>query len=346
MKKKIIAIILCVCIVTALSIAFTACNKDNFQSFFVSYDLNGGKWNEEYKTEKGFESNNIITIINIKYMEGAMRALQPAEAIDAPSGKIFAGWYIDKECTLPWLEHNFTQWLEENPEKGSIGVHAKYINEGTMDYILNFNDTNSEVPATFKDPTESRNKVINITGRDANTVISQLPTDVDINIPRHKIFNGWAIDNQNIITVESLQEKIDSLNAKNGVLILNASIQEREHCILYFRLEKLDEESGYYTNLDTVYFSEASWGFVTYMNQKFYDDSTQEDIVELKQKAMNEIKVVEGKTQPTISDWKILLTTYDVDNHPNYGIKDFTAENINEINWQETTIDIIPIIAE
>ena len=67
MKKRIISMIICVCLIAAMCTVFAACNKDNFVLSSVSYNYNGGAISQEFREAHDLQEKSIyITIINEK----------------------------------------------------------------------------------------------------------------------------------------------------------------------------------------------------------------------------------------------------------------------------------------
>lgn len=342
MKKTIISIIICVCLIAAMCTVFVACNEDNFKLNSVTYNYNGGAISQEFREAHDLQEKSIyITIINEKYYEGATNSLLKYTDLTPPSeNKIFAGWYLDEDFNRPWTKINMEKYREENPDK-NFHVKAKWIDAGTLDVVYYTTTTD----ACFKDSnwvTKTVNVSHSITEAD---LLAGAPTASSIQPRDGYEFAGWQY------SAGEIANKLAELDAKNGQLLLSAVWNKIPDITFGFSLCYIDsnEQLFDYSYLDdcSVYFDYENHS--DYQYQKIRRDLITEDSLT---NAIAEYKAClalnEGYTSDNIVGWKIAVQ-YE-DDYTRWHTVDFTLAKINELAQSQQYITdvyftIIPIFA-
>lgn len=345
MKKTIISIIICVCLIAAMCTIFVACNEDNFKLNSVTYNYNGGAISQEFRQAHDLQEKSIyITVINEKYYEGATNSLLKYTDLTPPSeNKIFAGWYLDldENFNRPWTKINMEKYREENPEK-NFHVNAKWIDAATLDVVYNTTTTD----ACFKD-TNWVTKTVNVSHSiTAADLLASAPTEASMQSREGYEFKGWQSSGNEIAN------KLAELDAKNGQLVLNAVWYQIPDIQFGFSLCYIDanQELRDYSMDDDdcpVYFD--------YTNHLDYQSpSIRRDLItdESLTKAIADYKAClalkDGHTSYGIVGWKIAIQ--DINDYTKWHTEDFTVAKINELAQSQQYISsyyytIIPVFA-
>ena len=342
MKKRIISMIICVCLIAAMCTVFAACNKDNFVLSSVSYNYNGGAISQEFREAHDLQEKSIyITIINEKYYEGATNSLLKYTDLTPPSeNKIFAGWYLDKELTRPWTKINMEKYREENPDK-NYQVNAKWIDVGTLDVVYYSSTTDS----TFKD-TSTCTKIVNVSHSiSAEDLLASSPTSMDLQPREGYEFFGWQT------SANEVADKLAATEANNGQLMLSAVWYPIPNITFGFSLCYInanDQLIDYQASDDcSVYFdyeNHMSYQYAKVRRDLITDETLTNAIAEYKAcLALNE-----GHTTDDIVGWKI--AKQDENDYTKWHTEDFTVAKINELAQSQQYVTdvyftIIPIFA-
>ncbi len=163
-------------------------------------------------------------MINQDYFEGACGYLPNATDMIAPSGKIFAGWYLTDNALggSYFTEENF---LAKYAEVNTASVYARWIDLGYVNVIVNLNNANADYTADFRQSKGNFDYKLYefvVSASDLNGIISAMPTSAQVTHEDDNYgFRGWYLDKyyQTEVTVENLQTKIAELaNAQTAVL--------------------------------------------------------------------------------------------------------------------------------
>ena len=184
MKKNFKLIIALMLIVIPCLLFFSACSF-NIESAYVSFNLNGGKFKDEFKESKGITSDSYSTAVNLNYYGGFSDGMPDERDLEAPVGKVFAGWYIDKDCTPENYLTSYTWEVLANNirEKKGNTVYARWINKGEKEILCELDGE------TFSYVNGSSN-IVRITASTAST----LPTTSDIKAVGKEEFNTWKVE--------------------------------------------------------------------------------------------------------------------------------------------------------
>ena len=184
MQKKIKLIITLMFIVIPCLLVFSACSS-KVEPSIVSYNLNGGEFNDTFKIEKGISSNNYSTMVNLNYYGGFADGMPDEQDLEAPEGKVFAGWYIDKDCTPENYLTSYTWEVLANNirEKKGSTVYARWINKGEKEILC-------ELDGKIFSYENGTSNIVRITASTAST----LPTTSDIKAVGKQEFNTWKVE--------------------------------------------------------------------------------------------------------------------------------------------------------
>lgn len=205
MKKIIKSMIALVFLIMPCMIAFSACSTD-IDTELIQCNLNGGSFTEEYKQENGITSNNLIKMVNLDYYGGFSDGLPCEEDLVAPTGKVFAGWYIDKSCSPDsyltsetWTD--FSAGIKD--ETGDNVIYARWIDAGTKDILYQVVNNEVVFGADFiAENTRKGNMTnttvvrFNVSAESFDKQKNSLP-DVDdvVYDSVNNEFNGWKVEN-------------------------------------------------------------------------------------------------------------------------------------------------------
>ena len=184
MKKFLKLMVALVFIAIPCLLVFSACSC-NIDSSLVRFDLNGGKFNDIFKAEKDITSDSYSTAVNLNYYGGFSDGMPDEQDLEAPDGKVFAGWYIDKDCTPENYLTSYTWEVLANNirEKKGNTVYARWIDKREKEILCELDgETFSYVNGT--------SNIVRITA----STISDLPTISNIRAVGKKEFNTWKVE--------------------------------------------------------------------------------------------------------------------------------------------------------
>lgn len=183
---------------------FSACST-NMDIGLIRCDLNGGSFTEEYKQENNITSDNALKAANLDYYEGFSDGLPCEKDLIAPTNKVFAGWYVDKDCTpgcylTSEIWGSFSAGIKN--KTGSNVIYARWIDAGTKDII--YQVVNDEV--AFKQDFITENTTggnmtnttvvrFNVSEEKFDDKKSSLPTEENVVYDSTNYeFNGWKVE--------------------------------------------------------------------------------------------------------------------------------------------------------
>lgn len=192
MKKKFSVVFLCLAFIIC-AFSFAGCKtKLNWpEVWYIHVSLNGGHYSENNPYGWSPSSNVLKPVGKDNFKNFSM---PEAEYIDAPQGKVFAGWYFDNienDFANNWTETNWYSACEnaKKEEKGkrSVVVYAKWIDEGDAIIVLN-----GGKQGTLKSPIIQKISMSNY-----DSAVATLPTSENINniltYPVGYSFEGWYL---------------------------------------------------------------------------------------------------------------------------------------------------------
>lgn len=184
--------------------AFSACNL-NIDAQAVRYELNGGTFTDEYKSENGITSDNAVKVANLNYYGGFSDGLPCEKDLVAPSNKVFAGWYISGDCTPDSYLTSETWEVFSAGIKDKTGdnvIYARWIDAGTKDILYKVDEEvafSAKFIATNTVNGNMTNTTIvrfNVSKEGFEAQKSSLPSADDLTFNSVDYdFNGWMVEN-------------------------------------------------------------------------------------------------------------------------------------------------------
>lgn len=199
-KKRLLAF----CLIACLSL-IVGCK--GVETFYLRVNLNDkdASYTQQYLDEKNFSSQNVSHIINPNNYHLFYDDMPTKADLTAPSGKTFAGWYLDEACS-PDKYFNQTNWENHVASLGDVksaSIYAFWIDNTDLSVTVNLN---GEVSFTDSYKQEKGfNEVLRIVGS-PQEIFDNLPTANDIMVNEDRTFAGWCLDadGQTPVTVQSL----------------------------------------------------------------------------------------------------------------------------------------------
>ena len=219
MKKKILSLVLAICLIVPCVILLSSCKVD---TFYLHVNLNDGHYTESYKQANNYSSDNVIMVVNPKLYD---RYSIPVRGdLIAPEGKVFAGWYLNEDCT-PDYYFNKTNWnriVEEKKtkESKSATIYAYWIDKEKIALSFDLEGSGLEFTQSYKSDQNINYNSSRIIGAPDEIMFENFPTALDIIVPEDKTFNGWYINgsiNGSIeVNEETLVENLTTLMDSNA----------------------------------------------------------------------------------------------------------------------------------
>lgn len=204
--KKIIKYILALLLFAIPCLTTLSACSSNVETELVRCDLNGGNFTNEYKQENNVSSDNILKMINLNYYGGFSDGLPCEKDMIAPTGKVFAGWYIDKNCSPSsyLTSSNWESFSEGIKNKtGNNVIYARWIDANTKDILyevvnneVSFNENFITKNTENGNMTNSTIVRFNVSAENFNTQKNNLPQEDDLTYNSTDYeFNGWKVEN-------------------------------------------------------------------------------------------------------------------------------------------------------
>lgn len=217
MKKKILSLVLAICLIVPCVILLSSCKVD---TFYLHVNLNGGDYTESYKQENNYGGNNVIMVVNPKLYDKFSENIAQRGDMTPPEGKVFAGWYLNNDCT-PDYYFNKTNWnriVEEKKtkESKSATIYAYWIDDEEIALSFDLEGSGLEFTQSYKsDQNINYNSSRFIVTLD-KIMFENFPTALDIIVPEDKTFNGWYINGSIEVNEETLVKNLNTLKESNA----------------------------------------------------------------------------------------------------------------------------------
>ncbi len=197
MKKKILSLVLAICLIIPCVLMLSSCKLD---TFYLHIRLNGGHYTESYKQANNYSSDNVIKVVNPKLYDKFSKNIAQRNDITPPEGKVFAGWYLNQECT-PNYYFNKTNWnrvVEEKKtkESKSASIYAYWIDESDIALSFDLEGSGLEFAQSYKSELGINHNSPRFIGTPIEVMLENLPTVSDIIVPEDRTFNGWYLNEQ------------------------------------------------------------------------------------------------------------------------------------------------------
>lgn len=290
MKKKILSLVLAICLIIPCVILLSSCKVD---TFYLHVRLNGGHYTESYKQANNYSSDNVTKVVNPKLFD---RYSIPVRGdLIAPEGKVFAGWYLNQECT-PDYYFNKTNWnrvVEEKKtkESKSASIYAYWIDENDIALSFDLEGSGLEFAQSYKSELGINHNSPRFIGTPVEVMQENLPIVSDIIVPEDRTFDGWFLNEQKTLIfnetnlVSLMQSNADirvypkvTMKVEIGVIVFADSeatlLQGNEYSgNYYFKENSLFEVNSYfnYEHGFSVYKDEFS-KVETHLNQIILND--------------------------------------------------------------------------
>ncbi len=350
MGKRLLQKLAIVFALTA-TVFITGCTSVN--SYLKTYNLRcnliGATYTEEFKEENKIKDNSYTAVINLNNYEGALRILPEANEMIAPSGKVFAGWYFDNNFTAENLisERNLKSRIETLEEKKTEDVYAKWIDENTVDVVIDLYDSTATEKPKFTEEFKTKTGasdylyIFNLSLNNLEGINEKLPTADDIIHSEDKTFGGFTTIGGSTVpfTQSDIAGKTENLG--QHTLSLHVISQDRQYVSICFSLSAIDYPLNESWNTIPAKFSTQTIEKYSQnmINDKyktnndlgvyyqFYVDGennlannipTKEDMVPFEDIYLDDFSIC------TIVGWKLIV--FDEDGHSSYC--DLTYENI------------------
>lgn len=217
MKKKILSLVLAICLIVPCVILLSSCKVD---TFYLHVNLNGGDYTEIYKQENNYGGNNVIMVVNPKLYDKFSENIAQRKDMTPPEGKVFAGWYLNKDCT-PDYYFNKTNWnriVEEKKtkESKSATIYAYWIDKEKIALSFDLEGSGLEFNQSYKSDQNINYNISRFIGTPADIMLENLPTALDIIVPEDKTFNGWYINGSTEVNKETLEDDLTTLRDSNA----------------------------------------------------------------------------------------------------------------------------------
>ena len=148
-------------------------------------------------------------VVKISALESAILEFPTVTDIVAPELKVFAGWYLDANCSTPLTAENFIANKVLN--KGDMALYAKYddIPVVTLCYVFDKVTVKAETNEKYDNVTYTALiKTVLDTSANYDNALLYLPTTDDFNY-EPCIFGGWFMDEN--FTIEFNKENFESM---------------------------------------------------------------------------------------------------------------------------------------
>lgn len=357
----------------------TSCNNSinlSIKGYGINLNLNdpNASFTDEWKEERGVTAKNIMLYVNLNSYKSIVNSLPKVDDINAPEGKIFAGWYFDVEGSAgqEWSHYNLNQYVEANEDRSSVNIYCKWIDISETLLIYDLNDDNYDFAAKYTDSFNSNNHLTyrspTFTIKNDNYVaaVSYGATANDIVTPNESlVFGGWFFADGDPLNKDTLKNKV--LSRTEGDIRVYAHWKKRARINFRWYLDAgmltaLPGNSHFggffkeeiYTEYAKHY--QYSWGnYSCQLSYSMYLDEFDsiEKVNNLTPKATDYVKtdVIDDAefAKYTITAWKLML----FDDETGLYVVDLTYANImEEVNRQndpelynnEYNIDFLPLV--
>ena len=196
MKKKILSLVLAICLIIPCALMLSSCKLDLFN---LRVNLNGGTLTQVYMESHNFSGNGTgyFTKVNPKLYDNFSRNIPNRGDMTPPEGKVFAGWYLNQECT-PDYYFNKTNWnrvVEEKrtKESKSASIYAYWIDETDIALSFDLEGFGLEFTQSYKSELGINHNSLRFIGTPTE-LMTMIPEEDDIIVPEDRYFKRWALD--------------------------------------------------------------------------------------------------------------------------------------------------------
>jgi hypothetical protein len=194
---------------------FSGCKTtESGDTLFVFIERNNSQatWSSEYISEHGTKEQTYI--VNRYDFESWIDNLPTAEDMKAPAGKVFAGWYFDKNCSDGnfYNLHNWEKYAIKNGKPTRLNAYAKWIDEDYVNVVFDLDNDEAKYVDTSKIETEKL-----VARSELENIMDYLPTADDASL-NHSTLSDWSLISsygkvsKYSATVEKIEKALESQN--------------------------------------------------------------------------------------------------------------------------------------
>ncbi|MCQ2399450.1 MAG: hypothetical protein MJ072_02970 [Clostridia bacterium] len=319
------------------------------QIYTLYCDLNGGSYTQAFIDENELDGGKTYRAsINLNYYEGALRILPQAEEMTAPEGKAFAGWYYDKDCTAGQKisEHNLKARIATKEQTSGETVYAKWIDDSTVDVVLDLNDTSLSVLPQFTDSYKTAkgvtdSVVVNVSRASVFNAIASLPTADDFVLPEGKVFAGYSDYSGAMLSTSETTLSSRLPTQGESVVKVYAIYEEEAYASLNYSVAAFYYDDREMNWIPAFFTSSVQEKFAKSLLSKSVTESACDVYYHCRYSNIDEV----FENVPTIEDlepcdgctdfekysvtgWQLLVTEEDDTGHEVVKLVDFTKENL------------------
>ena len=355
MKNKLLSFILAICLIIPCAFSLASCK--GIKTFIMHYNLNDSEasYSEEFLIEHELQKNGTYSkMLNEYYFDGVQHGSPTESDLAAPEGKVFAGWYLDKNCSAgnELSRYNFENYWKEKPNASGMTVYARWVNEGTKILIFNLVNKDADFNKAFRNKVTFLNKspeYIITENTNLESLYNSFPKESDLVIPEEYNFGYWKIGSAELTPeiVASIKENGETVNIINAEwikrpvinitysLTFDNEISESTRGIVFDKdkLANSDIKFNYNSNDEHV------WEITTTVYLDELDDKIEELNLDKTYFTKFNDSYTEDFENATIEKWMVLLNfVYNEETQEGYYNKvELSSENVEAmVNYLTT----------
>ena len=193
MKKKILSLVLAICLIIPCVLFMHSCVFDTFH-LSISLNHSDAHYTQTYKEANKLSSDVETKNIYLKDYDKLLINIPQKEDLVAPEGKVFAGWYLNQECD-PNYYFNKENWYKVVAEGKSVSLYAFWIDEGNISLTFELGDLGLSFTDEYKSELGINHNCPRFVGV-VSEVIENLPYDTHLDIPQNFRFDGWYFNKE------------------------------------------------------------------------------------------------------------------------------------------------------
>ena len=191
MKKKFFSLVLAICLLIPCILLLSSC--DNLWRLHIN--LNGGHYTQAYKDAKGLDGETVTKVVNPSLFDNY--SIPTRADLIAPDGKVFAGWYLNKECSIDnyFNKSNWNRVVEEKKASGSknITIYPYWIDASDVALTFDLSGSGAQFTQAYKNEINIDHNISRLVGTSAE-LMNMIPEEDDIIVPEDRYFEYWALD--------------------------------------------------------------------------------------------------------------------------------------------------------
>lgn len=242
--KKIISLLIAMCFIIPSALVISACKVETF-NVGISLNSNQADYTQAYKDAKGYSSKNVTHIIGRKRAKyDYVKTLLPLQSdMVAPEGKIFAGWYLNSDCSADkyFTKDNWDNYMDNIGDGKTARLYVYWVDENQK--VITFDFGNSGASFTNDYRTEKSFTENNLRIITDNLETIELPEVSDLIVPEDRYFVGWFLDSNGF--TPATKQNIEELYANTAEVKLYPKWEMRKNAIVVIDINA--PEGQYFT---------------------------------------------------------------------------------------------------